>query len=92
MGWVVIVSWPMLACASHPNPHSRSMPDFSKINRSHLALAGIVAVIAAAAMGYVAHDHLGFASGSIRDGALEVASMVFAFLLIGGITSKNGRQ
>jgi hypothetical protein len=68
------------------------MPDFSKISRNHLALAGLVAVIAAAVLGYVAQDHLGFSSGAIRDGALEVASLVFAFLLVGGITSKGDKQ
>jgi hypothetical protein len=52
---------------------------------NQLAIAAFVAVILALSLGYIAQEQFGLSSAAIRNDALLVASLVVAFLLVGGV-------
>ena len=54
-----------------------------------LALAGLGAIVAAGLLYVVARSTLGFSSDGIRVAALNVASLVVAFLLVAGIGRRS---
>jgi hypothetical protein len=65
------------------------MPKITIKLAGQLAVSAVVAMIAAAALSYVAQNHYQLSAQSIREGALNAASLVVAYLLVAGI---NFRQ
>jgi hypothetical protein len=49
------------------------------------AAAGVAAIVVAAALSAITHKTFGFSGEAVREGALNVASLVVAFLLVAGI-------
>lgn len=64
------------------------MPKFTTRTIGRFVLAGITAVAVATALYAVTRGALGFSSEGIRGAALNVASLVVAFLLVAGIGRK----
>jgi len=50
-----------------------------------LAVAALAAVVTAAVLSEITHHGFGLSSEAVRDGALNGASLVVAFLLVAGI-------
>ncbi|NVN88047.1 MAG: hypothetical protein HXX15_18360 [Rhodopseudomonas sp.] len=61
------------------------MPKLSVRVVGQLVVAAIVALVAAAALDYIAHSQLELSPDAVRGGALNGASLVVAFLLVAGI-------
>ncbi|RJF70697.1 hypothetical protein [Rhodopseudomonas palustris] len=64
------------------------MPKLSLQTVGRLALAGVAAIAAAGLLFAVTRGAFGFSSDGIRIAALNVASLVVAFLLVAGIGRK----
>ena len=64
------------------------MPKLSLQTIGRLALAGVAAFAAAGLLYAVTRSALGFSTDGIRIAALNVASLVVAFLLVAGIGRK----
>ncbi|MBB5048746.1 hypothetical protein HNR60_003516 [Rhodopseudomonas rhenobacensis] len=62
-----------------------SFPKLSPKSWGYLAAAGVVALIVAAAVEYIARTQFGFSPDGIRYAAFNVASLVVAYLLVAGI-------
>jgi len=61
------------------------MPKLTLRAVGQLVAAALVALVAAAALDYVAHSQFELAPDAIRAAALNGASLVVAFLLVAGI-------
>ncbi|MCG6204923.1 hypothetical protein LPW26_09760 [Rhodopseudomonas sp. HC1] len=61
------------------------MPKLNLQTMGRFALAGLAAIAAAGLLYVVTRSALGFPSDGIRIAALNIASLVVAFLLIAGI-------
>jgi hypothetical protein len=61
------------------------MPKFDPRKAGLLALAAIAAVIVAAILSGITQGALGLPNGAVRYGALNIASLVVAFMLVAGI-------
>ncbi|MFZ5739779.1 MAG: hypothetical protein ACOY6K_23165 [Pseudomonadota bacterium] len=61
------------------------MPKLSRKNVGRLAGAGVVAVAVAAVLSVTMVSGIGLAGASVREWALNLASLVVAFLLIAGV-------
>jgi uncharacterized membrane protein len=61
------------------------MPKLSKKVVGQYGAAALVAAVVAAALAYIAGHYYAFSAETIRDAALNVASLVVAYLLISGI-------
>lgn len=62
-----------------------SMPKLSRQTVLRLAGAGIAAVVIAGVLSVMTLRGMGLPGESVREGALNVASLVFAFVLIAGV-------
>jgi hypothetical protein len=65
------------------------MPKITIKAAGQLVASGIVAVIVAAMLSYIAQNHYQLSAEAIRNGALNAVSLVVAYLLVAGI---NFRQ
>ncbi|WP_234826855.1 hypothetical protein [Rhodopseudomonas palustris] len=61
------------------------MPKLSRNNVGRLVGAGVAAIVIAAVLGIATMRGLGLPAASVREWALNLASLVVAFLLIAGI-------
>lgn len=61
------------------------MPKLSRQTVLRLAGAGIAAVVIAGGLSVMTLRGMGLPGESVREGALNVASLVFAFVLIAGV-------
>lgn len=61
------------------------MPKFNSKTIGLFAAAGIAALVAAGLLNALTLKTLGFTGEAVREGALNVASLVAAFLLVAGI-------
>jgi hypothetical protein len=67
----------------------RKMPKITIKVAGRLVASGIVALIVAATLSYIAQHHYQLSAEATRNGALNAASLVVAYLLVAGI---NFRQ
>ncbi|MGP9813896.1 hypothetical protein ACTZWT_20490 [Rhodopseudomonas sp. NSM] len=61
------------------------MPKLTLKTVGLFAAAGLAAIIVAAVVNAIMHKTFGFSPNAVREGALNVASLVVAFLLVAGI-------
>jgi hypothetical protein len=66
-------------------PMLPEMPKMSRQLVGQLVAAGAMAFVVAGALAYIASNQLAYSADGIRSAALNVASLVVAFLLVAGL-------